>query len=103
MKYIRKKDEIYFYFYDDFDYMKIQSIRAEMIEILKNVKVKKVYFDFSNVNFVDSTGIGFILARYREFLKTKMELIICNLSKENKIIFEMSGIFRIIRYQENGV
>ena len=103
MKYLKRKDALYFYFFNDFDYMYIQSIKNEIFRIIEKEKVKRVYFDFTKTTFIDSTGIGFVLARYRELSKRKIELILCNLSKENKIIFEMSGIFQIIRHQENEV
>lgn len=103
MKYLLQNNCLYFYFYDDFDYMKIQSIKAEILSIIKNNEIKKVYFDFEEVSFVDSTGIGFILARYRELSKSKIEVILCNLSKENKVIFEMSGVFQIMKHQKNEV
>lgn len=103
MKYLKKEESIYFYFIGDFDYMKIQSIKSHVVYLLEDKSYKKIYFDFEDTTFIDSTGIGFILARYRELYKHKRELILCNLSKENKIIFEMSGIFSIIRHQENEV
>ena len=79
------------------------KIKNHILYLLEDPTFKKVYFDFEQITFIDSTGIGFILARYRELYKYKRELILCNLSKENKIIFEMSGIFSIIRHQENEV
>lgn len=103
MKYTLKKDCIYFTFYDDFDYTKIQSIKHQVIEIINRNKQNKIYFDFKHISFIDSTGIGFVLARYRDLLKMKKTLIVCNLSKENKIIFEMSGVFSLVFYEENGV
>lgn len=103
MKYLKQKEKVYFYFYDDFDYMQVQSIKIEVQEILKEMDIKTVFFDFENVTFIDSTGIGFVLARYRELSKRKIEIILCNLSKENKVIFEMSGLFQIIKHQKNEV
>ena len=103
MKYKMEKNSIYFYFYDDFDFMKIQSIKNEVVQLMKTKEVKNVYFDFLNVSFVDSTGIGFVLARYRDLIKEKKVLTICNLSKEKKVVFDMSGVFCLIRYEENGV
>ena len=47
------------------------------------------------------SGIGYVLARYKQMKKAGGETIVCNLSRLNKTIFEMSGIFRIIRYERN--
>ena len=103
MKYLKQKENVYFFFYDDFDYMQVQSIKKEILDVLEQNEIQRVYFDFEKVTFIDSTGIGFVLARYRELSKRKIEIILCNLSKENKVIFEMSGIFQILKHQKNEV
>ena len=103
MKYKVQDECLIFYFDGEFDYMNVQSIKVEVNDILNKKNYTKVLMDFKKVTFIDSTGIGFVLARYRELSKDKKELILCNLSKENKIIFEMSGVFQIIKHQENEV
>ena len=57
---------------------------------------KKVIFDFENVKFMDSAGIGLIIGRYKQIksIGGKMELI--NVNEKIKKIFEMSGILKII-------
>lgn len=103
MKYMNKNDVLYFYFSKDFDYMTIQIMKDRIIEILNEEQYDKVIFDFKNVQFVDSTGIGFVLARYKQLKAKKKELYLSNLSKENRIIFEMSGVFQILMHIDNEV
>ena len=52
-----------------------------MYRFNRSVSTKTVKLDFEEVSFVDSTGIGFVLARYKQLQKYHGELIICNLSK----------------------
>ena len=63
---------------------------------------KKVVFDFSNVNFMDSSGIGMIIGRYKlaKMFGGKMELI--NVKPSIKKILEMSGILKLISIEETG-
>lgn len=103
MNYLNKENVLYLYFEDDFDYMKIQSIKEEVVQLLESQSYEKAIFDFEKITFVDSTGIGFVLARYKQLAQKKKELILSNLNKENKIIFEMSGVFQIIKHQNNEV
>lgn len=103
MKYMNKNNILYFYFENDFDYMTIQTIKDRIIEIINQESFIKVIFDFKEVSFIDSTGIGFVLARYKQLKKKNCELYLSNLSKENKIIFEMSGVFQILMHIENEV
>ena len=55
------------------------------------------------VTFVDSTGIGFVLARYKQLQKLHAQLILCNLSRVNQTLFKMSGIFQIMKHERNEV
>lgn len=96
MKFLTCKDTLYVFFYGDFDYQQIQNIKEEVIHVLGETKQNKVIFDLENINFIDSTGIGFILARYKQLHKKQKELQLANISNENKVILTMSGVFQII-------
>ena len=47
------------------------------------------------------SGIGYVLARYQQLRKWQGEVVLCNLTRLNQTIFEMSGIFQIIRYEKS--
>ncbi len=96
MKYLVEKEVLYFYFTGDFDYLEIQTIKQEVILILNETSSKKVVFDLEDIKFIDSTGIGFILARYKQLHKQQKLLLLSNISSENKVILAMSGVFQII-------
>ena len=57
---------------------------------------KEVIFDFSNVSFMDSAGIGLIIGRYKLINMIGGELKIANVNTQIQKIFEMSGIIKII-------
>ena len=92
---------LYFYFYGDLDNLTVCNLKQICIDLIEKYQPKTVKLDFEEVTFVDSTGIGYVLARYKQMKKAGGETIVCNLSRLNKTIFEMSGIFRIIRYERN--
>ena len=58
---------------------------------------RKVVFDFSNITFMDSSGIGMLLGRYKLIKLIDAEMEIDNVSRTIKRIFDMSGIERIIK------
>lgn len=62
-----------------------------------------VKLDFEEVSFIDSTGIGFVLARYKQLEKMDARLVLCNLSKSNQTLFQMSGVFQLMKQDRNGV
>ena len=57
---------------------------------------RKIVFDFNNVTFMDSAGIGMVLGRYKMIKMIGGNLEMINVSPNLKRIFEMSGITKII-------
>ena len=53
-------------------------------------------FDFKDVTFLDSAGIGLILGRYNEIYKIRGIIGVINLSPYIKKIMNISGLFQII-------
>lgn len=94
---------LYFYFYGDFDNLCVGNLKQICIDLIEKYQPSCVKLDFEEVSFIDSTGIGFVLARYKQLAKFGGELIICNLSRTNMTLFHMSGIFQIMKYERNGV
>lgn len=94
---------LYFYFYGDLDNLSVCNLKQICIDLIEKYKPKKVKLDFEDVTFVDSTGIGFVLARYKQLQKMNAELILCNLSKSNQTIFQMSGVFQLMKQEKSGV
>ena len=101
MKYEHKKDMLRFYFDGELDNLSVMRLKAESIALIERFRPQVLKLDFASVTFVDSTGIGYVLARYRQMQKLHGEVVICNLSDVNKKIFEMSGIFQIIRCEKS--
>ena len=61
---------------------------------------KKVVFDFSNVNFMDSSGIGMIIGRYKLVKMFGGKTSLINVKPTIKKVFEMSGILKLIPIEE---
>lgn len=57
---------------------------------------RKILFDFNQVTFMDSAGIGMLIGRYKmvKMLGGTAELV--NVKPSIKKIFEMSGVLKII-------
>lgn len=95
---IEKKPELLiFYFEDDVDDYQISLIKEECIHVIQQMRPKKVILDFSKVSFVDSTGIGFVLARYKQCCLFDCELVLRGLNQHHRVIFGMSGLFNLIK------
>lgn len=79
---------------DDHNASKIRRIADNEIQ---RYMPKKVVFDFDDVSFMDSAGIGLIIGRYKFANMLGGKLEIANLSNSIQKIFEMSGILKLIK------
>ena len=81
---------------EDIDHHFAENIRREADNEIIRYMPRKVIFDFSNVSFMDSAGIGMIIGRYKMMKMLGGTLEMTNVKKSVKKIFEISGITRII-------
>ena len=59
-------------------------------------KFSEVIFDFSQTSFMDSTGIGVLIGRYKILKKKNIPSYIKNPSFSVNKIFQISGIYGIM-------
>ena len=98
MESIYKKEDkqLLFKLEEDIDEYAVQKIRRKLDNEIERYMPKEIIFDFNNVSFMDSAGIGLIIGRYKlaNMLGGKVE--IANINTPVRKIFEMSGILRIM-------
>ena len=104
--YIKEDKQLIFKINEDIDECCVQKIRRRLDNEIERYMPKKILFDFSDVSFMDSAGIGLLIGRYKlaNMLGGKVE--VTNINTPIKKIFEMSGIFKIIpevEWNENVV
>lgn len=85
----------------ELDHHSAQIARTKIDAEIVKTTTKVVVLDFSKVSFMDSSGIGVVVGRYKCLKELNGELVLVNLSPQIKRIFEMSGILRQIRVFDN--
>ena len=80
----------------------VQKIRRRIDNEIQRYMPKEVIFDFSNVSFMDSAGIGLIIGRYKLINMIGGELKIANVNTQIQKIFEMSGLLRLIPVEQKN-
>lgn len=98
--YIKKDKRLIFEIEEDIDECCVQKIRRRIDNEIQRYIPKEVIFDFSNVSFMDSAGIGLIIGRYKLINMIGGELKIANVNTQIQKIFEMSGLLRLIPVEQ---
>jgi stage II sporulation protein AA (anti-sigma F factor antagonist) len=57
---------------------------------------EKAVFDLSKVSFMDSTGIGFLIGRYKRFRRYGVPVYLTNPTFSADRILQMSGIYTLM-------
>ena len=64
--------------------------------ILENVNTKKVIFNLSGVSFMDSTGIGLLIGRYKKLKEFKIPSFIEEPSNATEKVLTLAGLYSIM-------
>ncbi|WP_042145786.1 anti-sigma F factor antagonist [Paucisalibacillus sp. EB02] len=85
----------------ELDHHEAEGLRDEWKDMLYHNSVKHVVLNLEQVSFMDSSGLGVVLGRYKEVLQLGGQMVVCSIPPSIKRLFEMSGMFKIIRLEEN--
>jgi len=86
---------------EEIDHHSTVKIRTRIdYEIEKNMP-KITIFNFRNVTFMDSAGIGMLIGRYKLASCFGGKLYMTNVKSNIKKIFEMTGVLKIVPIIEN--
>ncbi len=83
------------YLSGDIDEHAATVMRADMDTKLSAVNRGTVILDFSGVTFVDSTGLGLILGRYKKLKSRGIETCIGEVTPIVDKIFKASGVYSV--------
>lgn len=79
----------------DIDHCTSEKIKRE-IYMNTGKFVRKMIIDLTNVEFMDSSGIGMILGRYKEIKERDGRIALTGIKGNMERIFSMSGLYKII-------
>lgn len=85
----------------ELDHHEAEALREEWQETMYKNDVKHVILNLKFVTFMDSSGLGVVLGRYKEVLQLGGEMVVCSVSPQVKRIFDLSGLFKIVRLEGN--
>lgn len=99
---IRDGDKLLVGLDGELDHYCAQSIRRELDSLLSDPSLRQLILDMSGLTFMDSSGIGVILGRYRILRERGGNVSVIHMNEHISRIFRMSGMNKVIRQLDYG-
>ncbi|MEA5552650.1 STAS domain-containing protein [Anabaena cylindrica UHCC 0172] len=71
------------------------ELRREISDIVNN-EVEILLIDMSEVTFIDSSGLGALVAAMQSVRNAKRELFVCSINAQVQMLFELTKIDRVL-------
>src|SRR5699024_6631864 len=85
----------------ELDHHEAEILREIWRQKLRDEDVRHVILNLEEMIFMDSSGIGVLVGRYKEISQAGGELVVCKVNPSLKKIFDMSGLYKMIRLEDN--
>lgn len=93
-----EKTTLTIYLSGEFDECSSSLMRKKVDEIIdKSAQADTAVFNLADVNFMDSTGIGFLIGRYKKLRRYGMSMAIEEPNFSADKILSMSGVYSLIQ------
>ncbi len=91
-----RKPTLLIRFHSDIDHHNAVQIRTKADRLIEKGDLKNIVFDFGEVHFMDSSGIGMIMGRYKQVIFQGGKIAACGVSNEVDRILKISGLYRVM-------
>lgn len=80
---------------EDLDHHLTEKIRDSIDRMIVERRIRNIVIDFTGTGFMDSSGIGFIMGRYKRIAPWSGTIYVVGLGPALERIFKISGLFSI--------
>lgn len=95
-----EKNTLTVYLSGDIDHHTSASIREAIDSQMQKIMPKELRLDFSDVHFMDSSGVGLVMGRYKIASVYGCRVTVCAMPENVAKIMKMSGLGKIITFEE---
>ncbi|MDR0752410.1 MAG: STAS domain-containing protein [Christensenellaceae bacterium] len=96
MKFELRGNALYIKLPEELDHVSAIPLRKRVDKLLSLGGYESVVFDLTHTTFIDSTGIGFILGRYKLLQSLNKQLYIMPPDDKTDKVLKLCGIYTII-------
>lgn len=101
LQYDKNKNTLIAKFYGDIDHHSCNSIREILDAEIEKKEPESLILDLKNVDFMDSSGIGVIMGRYKKVSEYNGKVYFRDITKRIDKLIKLSGLLQIIETEAN--
>ena len=100
MKYQVQENCLTIFLPHELDHHNAEEIRRESDHLIIRNHIRYIIFDFAETDFMDSSGIGLVMGRFREMELIGGKVRAVHVGERMRRILVMSGVTRVIEVEE---
>lgn len=85
----------------ELDHPSSDLIRRETDRIMGKIYIRTICFDFEDTIFMDSSGVGLIMGRYRALGMRSGCMKVCHVSSYIEKLLRLSGVSRFVELERD--
>nr|WP_245339003.1 anti-sigma F factor antagonist [Paenibacillus shirakamiensis] len=85
----------------ELDHHTAESVRLKLDEEILRGRCRHIVFSLKALEFMDSSGLGVILGRYKLIKQKGGRMAVCDVNASVYRLFDMSGLFKIMPVFDN--
>lgn len=96
MEYYVKEQSVLIRFQGELGTLEINACKEKIMTLIEKERPMLLVLDMEQVDFIDSSAIGFILARYNQLKKYGATMMISGITPSIRKILEISGVYQLM-------
>ena len=83
----------------EFDHHNCRNLRYETDLLMAENYVSRIIFDFTRTRFMDSSGIGLIMGRYKLMQESGGRLLVRQVPRPLRKVMKLAGLDKLAKFQ----
>lgn len=96
-----RKNRLFIRLNGELDQAVAENLKVRVSEIIDKYMIKHLIINFEKLQFMDSSGIGFIIGRFAQIKKRNGKIVICSMNDIISRIVTLSGLKKICLIASN--
>ncbi len=86
----------------ELDHSAAERLRGELDGLIERTRAKRLLLDLSELDFMDSSGIGLIIGRYKKMRRRGGSVAVVAANRRIDRLFDLAGLYQLVERRTQG-